>query len=110
LGLSSITNVTAVDRRIQAELDTAYIAYLAELDGCYTLKTDLPVQVADKALIHDRYKDLGMVETAFRTCKSNHLEVRPVFVRNESNTRGHVLVVMLAYRCHPRAQAGLARH
>jgi hypothetical protein len=98
LGLNSITNVTAVDRRIQVEVDTEYMAYLAELDGCYTLKTDLPVQVADKALIHDRYKDLAMVETAFRTCKTNHLEVRPVFVRTEANTRGHVLVVMLAYR------------
>jgi hypothetical protein len=29
---------------------------------------------------------------------SSHLEVRPVFVRTEANTRGHVLVVMLAYR------------
>jgi len=27
-----------------------------------------------------------MVETAFRTCKTNHLEVRPVFVRTEANT------------------------
>ena len=98
LGLNSITNVTAVDRRIQVEVDTEYMAYIADLDGCYTLKTDLPVQVADKALIHDRYKDLAMVETAFRTCKTNHLEVRPVFVRTEANTRGHVLVVMLAYR------------
>jgi transposase len=38
-----------------------------------------------------------MVETAFRTCKTTHLEVRPVFVRTEASTRGHVLVVMLAY-------------
>jgi hypothetical protein len=98
LGLNSITNVTAVDRRIQVEVDTEYMAYIAELDGCYALKTDVPAQAADKALIHDRYKDLAMVETAFRTCKTNHLEVRPVFVRTEANTRGHVLVVMLAYR------------
>ena len=98
LGLSSIVTVTAADRRIHVEVDTEYMAYLAELDGCYTLKTDVPVQVADKELIHDRYKDLAMVETAFRTCKTSHLEVRPVFVRTEANTRGHVLVVMLAYR------------
>jgi transposase len=42
-------------------------------------------------------KELAMVETAFRTCKTTHLEVHPVFVRTEANTRGHVLVVMLAY-------------
>jgi hypothetical protein len=98
LGLSSIVTVTAADRRIHLEVDTEYVSYLAELDGCYTLKTDVPVQVADKEVIHDRYKDLAMVETAFRTCKTSHLEVRPVFVRTEANTRGHVLVVMLAYR------------
>jgi hypothetical protein len=98
LGLSSIVTVTAADRRIHLAVDTEYVSYLAELDGCYTLKTDVPVQVADKELIHDRYKDLAMVESAFRTCKTSHLEVRPVFVRTEANTRGHVLVVMLAYR------------
>jgi hypothetical protein len=50
-----------------------------------------------------------MVETAFRTCKTSHLEVRPVFVRTEANTRGHVLVVMLAYHDRTRAQKGLER-
>lgn len=37
-----------------------------------------------------------MVESAFRTEKSD-LEIRPVYVRKEKTTRGHVLVVMLAY-------------
>ena len=97
LNLSSIVTVTASDRHINVEVDTEYMAYLAELDGCYVIKTDLPVTAADKELIHDRYKDLAMVETAFRTCKTSHLEVRPVFVRKEENTRGHVLVVMLSY-------------
>ncbi len=97
LNLSSIVTVTASDRHINLEVDTEYMAYLAELDGCYVIKSDLPVEAADKELIHDRYKDLAMVETAFRTCKTSHLEVRPVFVRKEENTRGHVLVVMLSY-------------
>ena len=48
-------------------------------------------------MVHDRYKDLSMVESAFRTIKTSHLEMRPVFVRTEASTRGHVLVVMLAY-------------
>lgn len=37
-----------------------------------------------------------MVERAFRTIKTTHLEMRPVFVRKEPRTRGHVFVVMLA--------------
>ncbi len=36
-------------------------------------------------------------EWAFRTSKST-LDVRPVYVRKESRTRGHVFVVMLAYQ------------
>ena len=97
LNLGSLVTVTCVDRCIRIELDTEYLAQLAELDGCYALKSDLPAAAADKQAIHDRYKDLAMVEWAFRTCKTTHLEVRPVFVRTEANTRGHVLVVMLAY-------------
>ncbi len=48
--------------------------------------------------MHDRYKDLALVEWAFRTSKTVQLEVRPIHVRLASRTRGHVLVVMLAYR------------
>jgi len=69
----------------------------AKLDGCYVLKTDLPQTVAGTEVVHERYKDLALVEQAFRTCKTAHLEVRPVYVRTTSSTRGHGLVVMLAY-------------
>jgi hypothetical protein len=69
----------------------------SHLDGCYVIKTDLPASAVSKETIHSRYKDLAAVEQAFRTCKTDFLEVRPVYVRNEKSTRGHVLVVMLAY-------------
>ena len=95
--MSSLVTVTAADRRIEVTVDNEYMEQIAELDGCYALKTDLPPKAADAKAIHDRYKDLAMVETAFRTSKTSHLEVRPVFVRSEASTRGHVLVVMLAY-------------
>ena len=70
---------------------------MSRLDGCYVLKTDLSSEHADTKCIHDRYKDLAKVEYAFRTFKNNFLEVRPIFVRKEKSTCGHVLVVMLAY-------------
>ena len=62
------------------------------------LKTDLTPAQAPKELVHDRYKDLASVEHAFRTCKTAHLEVRPIFLRREERTRAHALVVMLAYQ------------
>src|SRR5215468_12568057 len=68
----------------------------AKLDGCYVLNTDLTPQQANKEIVHDRYKDLASVEQAFRTCKTAHLEVRPIFLRREARTRAHAFVVMLA--------------
>ena len=78
-------------------VDETKLAEVSRLDGCYVIKTDLPQEAADTKTVHDRYKDLAVVEWAFRTSKTAHLEVRPVYVRKEENTRGHVLVVMLAY-------------
>lgn len=86
------------DRRIELTVDEEALAGEAQLDGCYVLKTDLSRQAASKEAVHDRYKDLAKVEIAFRTCKTVELEVRPIHVRLASRTRGHVFVVMLAYR------------
>jgi hypothetical protein len=68
------------------------------------LKTDLPETAASKQVVHNRYKDLTEVEIAFRTSKTAHLELRPINVRTEEHTRGHVLVVMLAYLIRRAAQ------
>jgi hypothetical protein len=85
-------------RRIEVAVDEERLAKAAKLDGCYALKTDLTARQADKRAVHGRYKDLALVESAFRTCKTVELELRPIHVRLASRTRGHVFVVMLAYR------------
>lgn len=84
-------------REILLTKDPQILAEIATLDGCYVLKTDLPEQAASKEVVHDRYKDLALVEWAFRESKTVSLEMRPIYVRRESRTRGHALVVMLAY-------------
>jgi len=68
-----------------------------ELDGCYVIQTELSRDEIDKNTAHDRYKDLAKVEFAFRTIKTTIEEIRPIYVRKEKRTRGHVFVVMLAY-------------
>lgn len=83
--------------QVTIEVDEEALAEISLLDGCYVIKTDLPANVMDAETVHTRYKDLAMVERAFRTSKTGHLEVRPIYVQTEANTRGHVLVVMLAY-------------
>ena len=89
--------VVADGRRLSLVEDGEALAEASKLDGCYCLKTDLTPVQATKEIVHERYKDLAGVEWAFRTCKTVHLEARPVYVRRASRTRGHALVVMLAY-------------
>jgi transposase len=88
----------STSRRITLQVDQAELAAVAKLDGCYVLKTDLSPQVASKTVVHDRYKDLALVEQAFRISKTVELELRPINVRLATRTRGHAFVVMLAYR------------
>lgn len=98
LRLSEWLSASATDRTLALVQSAAALAEESKLDGCYCLKTDLNAEVASKDVVHARYKSLAQVEWAFRTCKTTHLEMRPIHVRLASRTRGHALVVMLAYR------------
>ncbi|MGH9625525.1 MAG: IS1634 family transposase [Bryobacteraceae bacterium] len=97
LKIDAWLGVEAEGRSLKLTLNPAARQEVSRLDGCYVLKTDLPPRAASKQVVHDRYKDLAEVEQAFRTCKTTHLETRPIYVRTAEHTRGHVLVVMLAY-------------
>lgn len=90
--------LTAHERTLVLSKNTDRLHQLEQLDGCYVLKTALSSTAASKERIHERYKDLALVEWAFRTSKTVQLEMRPLYVRLASRTRGHALVVMLAYR------------
>jgi hypothetical protein len=99
LKLQSWVGLKAGETRLLAlAIDQSARDEEAKLDGCYVLKTDLKAEQASKEVVHERYKDLALVEQAFRTSKTVQLELRPIHVRREVSTRGHALVVMLAYR------------
>ena len=85
-------------RKITLSVDADALREEAKLDGCYVLKTDLVDGAITKELIHNRYKDLRLVESAFRSSKTVELEMRPIHVRLATRTKGHVFVVMMAYR------------
>ena len=97
LRITDWVELTVAERSLTLTIKVSVQQDEAKLDGCYVLKTDLTPQQANKELVHDRYKDLASVEHAFRTCKTAHLEVRPIFLRLEARTRAHAFVVMLAY-------------
>jgi hypothetical protein len=98
LRLADWVELTVEERSITLAINEDAQTEAAKLDGCSVLKTDLTPQQATKELVHDRYKALASVEPAFRTCKTAHREVRPLFVRREARTRAHAFVVMLAYQ------------
>ena len=97
LKIDSWLKVQSDQRMLSLLIDETALEEDSRLDGCYAIKTDLPKSAVSKEVVHGRYKDLALVELAFRTCKQSFLEIRPVYVRKEETTRGHVLVVMLAY-------------
>ena len=97
LKIDKWVTVSASERSLSLDMDDQALAEVEKLDGCYVLKTDLGKGLADKETVHARYKDLALVERAFRTSKTVELEMRPIHVRLATRTRGHALVVMLGY-------------
>ena len=98
LRLSEWVRAAAGGREISLEIDQQVLAEQQKLDGCYVLKTDLSPELVNAQTVHSRYKDLALVEWAFRTGKTVELEMRPIHVRLAGHTRGHAFVVMLAYK------------
>ena len=98
LKISDWALISVSGREIKLAIDNDMLTEEAKLDGCYVLKTDLSEAAATKEIIHNRYKDLALVESAFRTTKTVELELRPIHVRLATRTRGHAFVVMIAYR------------
>jgi hypothetical protein len=92
-----------VELRLQARVLTlvkneAAIERALELAGCYVVTSDVPKDQMSGQEVHDSYVGLQNVERDFRAMKTGLLEVRPVFVRQESRTRGHVFTCMLAMK------------
>ncbi len=90
-------NVETEGRNITLLVNTEILTELSRLDGCYVITTNLSKEEVTAQQAHAYYKDLSKVERAFRESKTGHLELRPIHVRKEDSTRGHVFVVMLAY-------------
>ena len=70
----------------------------SRLDGCYVIITSLNKHEMDKDEVVERYKSLAQVEQAFRSMKTEDLNVRPIRHWNEKRVRGHIFMCVLAYR------------
>ena len=106
--LASVVTLRLDGRCLTVDSEAAAQEQTVQLAGCYVLETDVPSTLLDTQTAHARYKDLAHVEHDFRTLKTGLLEVRPIFVRKESRTRGHVFVCLLALKLSRVLQQRLA--
>jgi transposase len=88
---------TVTDDDLTFVRDTARIDAEAALDGVYVLRTNLEPETLDATTTVKAYKQLAVVERAFRSLKTVDLEVRPIHHRRPQRVRAHVLLCMLAY-------------
>jgi len=65
--------------------------------GKYVVGTNVPVEDMTAEQVRGQYKNLQVVEHAFRDLKGDNISIRPVYHRKELQTRGHVLLCMFAY-------------
>lgn len=90
-------DLNIIKKRLVLQIDEEKLKKKSAFDGCYIWTTDLSENEFSNREIYERYKDLKYIEDDFRSFKTGFLEVRPIFVRSEASTRGHLVVVMLAH-------------
>jgi hypothetical protein len=84
------------------------IAAEARLDGIYVIRTSLPVDKIGSQAAVAAYKNLALVERAFRTLKGVDLQVRPVHHWLGHRVKAHVFLCMLAYYVEHHMRNALA--
>ncbi|MBA2727602.1 MAG: hypothetical protein H0U49_05455 [Parachlamydiaceae bacterium] len=89
--------MTLVKREFVLTIDQEKLKEKLAFDGCYVWTTDWKESELSNSEVYKLYKNLKYVEDDFRSFKTSFLEFRPISVRTEESTRGHLLVVMLAH-------------
>lgn len=78
-------------------IDEDKVAAEAALDGLYVIRTSLPSAQVSSADTVRHYKSLSAVERAFRSLKSDDLQIRPIHHHSANRVRAHLFLCMLAY-------------
>jgi transposase len=106
--LAKIVELKLEKRKIVESVNEVAKSKSLEFAGCYVLVSDVGKDKLTTEQIHGSYMALQKVERDFRTMKTGLLEIRPVFVRKESRTRGHVFCSMLALKLQREVERRLA--
>ena len=85
------------DTGLGYERDAERIAGEAALDGIYVIRTNVPREKLGPEGAVRSYKQLAVIERAFRSLKSVDLKLRPIYHRKADRVRAHVFLCMLSY-------------
>ena len=85
------------DDRLEYSRDREKIAVESSLDGLYVIRSNVDSREMSDERVVAHYKNLAMVERAFRSLKSIGLRVRPIHHRLANRVRSHIFICMLAY-------------
>jgi transposase len=77
---------------VKTEIDATKIEEEEKYDGIFVIETNTSLSAEEVAI---RYKDLLLVEQAFRCLKST-LDVRPVYHQTSENIQGHIFISYLS--------------
>jgi transposase len=89
--------LTITDTSLSYERDVDKIAAEAALDGIYIIRTSVSEPALTASATVRAYKDLALVERAFRSLKTVDLKIRPIHHRLAGRVRAHVFLCVLAY-------------
>ena len=85
------------DDAFSYQRDEASIAQEASLDGMYAIRTNVKKDVLASEEAVASYKQLAVVEKAFRSFKTVDLKVRPIYHYRARRIKSHIFLCMLAY-------------
>lgn len=83
--------------RLQWHFKEAHIAQEKLFDGCYIISATVPKEQMNADQVVGTYKNLSVVEQAFRNLKTVSLEIRPVYHKKDDRIRSHVFLCVLAF-------------
>jgi transposase len=76
---------------------SSVIASEEKYDGLYVIRSNVPRDAMSISEVVDAYKSLMNIEQAFRSMKTVHLEIRPIYHRTDERIKAHVFLCMLSY-------------
>src|SRR5438552_1197589 len=89
MGTKANLEVKITDSTFTYQRKTEQITAEAALDGIYVLRTSVTDSELNSGEVVRSYKQLKVVERAFRTFKGPELEIRPIHHRLEDRVRAH---------------------